>query len=298
MTEVSLHYDVHGWAYHQRCLALAKYAPEGFTVNVGNGRKHGIRSKCALALQLCYSHVRDLRHSYRAVGADPVIVAGFNVGYSESADRWLRQILGDADHVIVNSRLCWERAGQPAKSTWISNGVDRQVYRTVRPPADRRPKVLWTGSVFHRKTKGYDDYLIPVCRRLWREGIECDFRLVDSHGGMSRWKPEQMADWYNGGTVYVCASESEGTPNPALESASAGCVVCSTQVGNMPELIEDGVNGRLVDRTVDAIYEGIRDCIDRYQEMQPRMEAAIRGWDWRLRAQEYWGLFQRLLGAA
>jgi len=293
---VCLHYDVHGWAYHHRCLALAKYAPPDVAVSVGGGRSIQSRAGCDLALQLCYSHVRDLRRSYRQAGADPVIVAGLNVGYTEATARWLRQVIADADHVVINSRDCWERAGRPAKTSWISNGVDRQMYRITTPPAMRRPKVLWTGSVFHRKTKGYDDYLIPVCRRLWREGIECDFRLVDSHGGTSRWKPDQMADWYNAGTVYVCASETEGTPNPALEAASAGCVVCSTRVGNMPELIQDGVNGRLVDRTVDAIYEGIHDCIDRYQEMQPRMEAAIAGWDWSRRAPQYWELFRRLVG--
>ena len=49
-----------------------------------------------------------------------------------------------------------------------------------------------------------------------------------------------MAAWYDTGTVYVVASQFEGTPNPALEAASAGCVVVSTPVGNMPELIRDG----------------------------------------------------------
>lgn len=295
MIKATLHYDVNGWAYHQRCLALAKYAPPDFAVGVGGGRSMQSRAGCDLALQLCYSHVRDLRRTYRQAGADPVMVAGFNVGFSEAAARWLNQIVGDADHVVVNSRLCWEAAGRPAKTSWISNGVDRAMYPTKVPPATRRPKVLWTGSVFHRRTKGYDEFLLPICRRLWREGVDCDFRLVDSHGGPTKWKPERMRDWYNEGTVYVCASETEGTPNPALEAASAGCVVCSTPVGNMPELIEDGVNGRLVDRTIDALYEGIRDCLARYQEMQPRMEAAIAEWDWSKRAPQYWELFRRLL---
>lgn len=295
MIDVNLHFDVHGWAYHGRCVALAKYAPTDFAVHVGGGRGTNQASRCQLAMQLCYTHVRELRKSYRQAGANPVMVAGLNVGWTETNARHLQQALEDADHVVINSRDVWERAGHPAKSTWISNGVDRGLYRTIVPPAHRPPRVLWCGSAYHRRLKGFDDYVIPICRRLWRErGIEMDARLVDSHGGPSRWNSERMRDWYQTGTVYLCASETEGTPNPALEAASAGCVICSTPVGNMPELIENGVNGRLVDRDLESLYAGVVECLDRYAQMQPAMEQAIAGWDWQIRAGQYWDLFRHL----
>lgn len=297
MIKLNLHYDTPGWAYHRRCLALAAHAPPDFEVIVGPGR--GSQSQyagCDLALQLCYTHVRELRKRYRDAGAKPLVVAGLNVGWSAATAGYLATAITEADHVIVNSRQCWEQAGRPDGSTWISNGVDRREFPVVVPPAGRRPKLLWTGSAFHRRLKGYDDFIVPLFRRLWRErSIEAEARLVDSHGGLTRWTPEAMRDWYQTGTVYVCASETEGTPNPALEAASAGCVVCSTRVGNMPELIQDGVNGRLVNRTLDGLYDGICDCLDRYAEMQAAMEPVIAGWDWSIRAAEYFGLFRRLL---
>jgi len=104
-----------------------------------------------------------------------------------------------------------------------------------------------------------------------------------------------MAAWYNTGTIYVCASQREGTPNPALEAASCGCVVVSTPVGNMPELIEDGHNGRLVARDVDALLEAIVEVQARYQPMAENMQQTIEGWDWRHRAREYYDLFQQVL---
>lgn len=300
MINVNLHYDVPGWAYHARCLALAKYAPQGFRVTVGSGR--GLRGgpgRCDLALQLCCTHVRELRKSYRESGVRPAIAAGMNVGWSEQNAARLQEAIDAADHVIINSRDCWERAGKPEKTTWISNGVERGFFRISTPPAKRRPKLLWTGSDFHRGLKGYDQFVVPICRRLARERpgkVETDPRLVNSHGGPTKWPPERMREWYDSGTVLLCASSSEGTPNPALEAASAGCVVCSTRVGNMPELIQDGVNGRLVDRTLDALYEGVLDCLDRYEEMQAAMEPIIAGWDWRIRAQQYFDLFRRITG--
>jgi glycosyltransferase involved in cell wall biosynthesis len=106
----------------------------------------------------------------------------------------------------------------------------------------------------------------------------------------------ELVDWYNTGTIYVVASSSEGTPNPALEAAACGCVVVSTPVGNMPELIEPGVNGELVPQDVDALEAAIWSCQERYEEMAQAMQDRITGWDWRGRAASYYALFDRLIG--
>ncbi|MEE9597882.1 MAG: glycosyltransferase, partial [Acidiferrobacterales bacterium] len=106
---------------------------------------------------------------------------------------------------------------------------------------------------------------------------------------------EQMVDWYQTGTVYICTSSSEGTPNPGLEAAACGNVVVSTRVGNMPELITTHVNGELVDRNVDAVYEAIVRCQASYQEMAMAMQERIAEWDWKHRVHQYYNLFRRLI---
>lgn len=292
---IGLHYDVEGWAYHRRCQALAKYAPHGVSVHLSRGNRPDRRERCDLALQLCYSQVSELRNSYRRKKIDPIIVAGLNIGWNDQARRWLPSVLRDADHVIINSRECYDGAGRPRGASWISNGVDRDVFHVQTPIAARPPRVLWTGSLFHRQTKGYDELLVPLTRRLWKDGIECDFRLVDSHGGPSRWPAEQMAAWYNTGTVVVCASRSEGTPNPCIEAAACGCVIVSTPVGNMPELVEHGFNGFLVERTVDALYRGVIDAIENYPVMAAAMQERIDEWGWNRRAAAYFELFERII---
>lgn len=138
-------------------------------------------------------------------------------------------------------------------------------------------------------------WLLPRARRLWKQGIQSDFRLVDSHGGPSRWPAGRMAAWYNTGTVVVCASRSEGTPNPCIEAAACGCVIVSTPVGNMPELVEHGVNGLLVSTTVDPLYRGVIDAIENYPVMAAAMQERIVGWGWDRRAVAYFELFGRLI---
>ncbi len=49
---------------------------------------------------------------------------------------------------------------------------------------------------------------------------------------------------------------TEGTPNPALEAASAGCVVVSTRVGNMPPLRRQAWN--LARSFADFVADGCK----------------------------------------
>ena len=84
-----------------------------------------------------------------------------------------------------------------------------------------------------------------------------------------------MRDFYQSLHVYVCASRSEGTPNPCLEAAACGLPVVTTPVGNMPEFVRDGVNGFFVARDVDAIAATLRRLRDD-PELRERMGHAAR----------------------
>ena len=58
---------------------------------------------------------------------------------------------------------------------------------------------------------------------------------------------EQLRDQlYYKAEFYINASEYEGTPNPALESLACGLPVITTMAGNMPEIIQNGLNGFIV----------------------------------------------------
>src|SRR5262249_3208239 len=154
------------------------------------------------------------------------IVAGWCNGFPHRIRFFLRTRF-EADLWIFNNQTTWDGTGRLPRTCMIANGVDLDIFTTRRPPADRRPKVLWIGSEFYRRLKGYDDIMIPLRERLAARDIECELLLVDSHSPQKRTQA-QMAEWYNDGTVLVCASQSEGTPNPALEAAACGCTVVST----------------------------------------------------------------------
>jgi len=301
---IRLHYDVPQWAYYRRCHAIKKHAPPDFQVDMGEWHpcvrreQWPAEKRYDLILQLVPDREHLRKHLDKVGHHETVVVGGLNVGYGHHTER-LRMCRDYADHIVVNNRDCWDRLGHPADMTWISNGVDRAIYRISRRIESREPQILWTGCEFHSgkhtNIKGYHEVLLPLAKRLEAWGIPYSFRKVISEIPERCFTTEEMVDWYNHGTIYVCASSSEGTPNPALEAASCGCIVISTAIGNMPELIEPGYNGELVERTVDALADAIRRCLPRYKEMAAAMQRVIEGWDWRFRAVQYYDLFRRLI---
>lgn len=311
MYRIRLNYDKPRWAYHRRCKAIQKYAPDGWTVDIGPWHPNLFPDMWdeATRYDLIMSLVPDVQQRMRQELAkrgemNTVLVGGLNVGYGNHRER-LRMSSTGADHIVVNNRDCWWHLGRPANTTWISNGVDRDIFRVDVPIEQRPPRVLWGGSKYHcvprdgnpESIKGWSEVLEPLGKRLADAGIPHSFRRSISDMPQRCRSTEDMVAWYNTGTVYVCASSTEGTPNPALEAASCGCTVVTTSVGNMPELIEHDRNGMIVDRDVDAVFAAITHAIENYQALATRMQETIAAWDWSIRAPQYYELFERLISS-
>jgi glycosyltransferase involved in cell wall biosynthesis len=149
------------------------------------------------------------------------------------------------------------------------------------------------GSQINSLVKGYAAIAAPLRDRLVRKGFECDFRLVDSfsENNLSR---QEMADWYNTGQVFLCTSFSEGTPNVALEAAACGCMLITTPVGNMPELIRHEENGLLVEHSPDAFYRTIVASEARWASMARSLENDIRAWSRQRRTAELFSAFRKM----
>jgi len=294
MYTLRLLFDVRGWAYYNRCVALQKNAPSDFDVSIGSNYGQAFSQKPHdMVLQLAYNYTKDLRncltrHDYRFP-----LVSSYNIGWGYS-NHWLNPVIRDSDKVIINNREMWEKSGKHPKTHPISNGVDRDIFQLRKPIENRKPRILWIGSRFHRKTKNYDRILVPLEKELKKRHISCDFKVVDSVG-KNRMTPEQMTYWYNTGSIYVVASSFEGTPNPALEAASCGCTVVSTRVGNMPELIKDGVNGYLCDTSMKSILEGVLKAVENQKELANNMQETIKPWDWKIKTDEYYDFFRKTI---
>lgn len=293
MIYVRIIFDVQGWAYHRRALALQEYAPPDIKITIAPGTERWAEGGgMDILFDMNYGHTESVRTQIKQQNHRKLLfVSAFNNGW-QARPEYFASVCRDAHAVVINNYAYWNNAGRLKGTYHISNGVDRRVFKNTVSIENRPARMLWIGSEYHRNTKNYDQLLVPLRNRL--NGIaEADFRVTDPYGKtMNR---EQMSEWYNTGSVYVVASNVEGTPNPALEAASCGCVLVTTRVGNMPELIEDRANGIFVDHNVESLVAGVREALARRSELAANMEPKIAGWDWKTRAESYYQLFRDLV---
>ena len=302
MVRIRILYDVKGWAYHRRAENLARRAPTDMEVSIAS-LEHASDvertlgdSAPDLVFVLPIHEVELVRSQIQRCGWPTRVVGSWNSGWPLQVSDFGRAY-ASADAMVINNRMAWEKTGRLPRTHPIENGVDLEIFHPRVAIDEREPRVLWTGSESGRERKRYDEILLPLQDRLRSADIPCELLLVDSYAKEKR-NSEEMAAWYNEGTILVCASSVEGTPNPALEAAACGCTVVTTPVGNMPELIHDDINGYLVRADTEEFYQAVQRAISNYPRLAQAMQVEIRRWDWKHTSKRFYGLFRDVLESA
>ncbi len=87
---------------------------------------------------------------------------------------------------------------------------------------------------------------------------------------------EEVGPFFAAFDVFVLPSGNEGTPVTAIEALASGCPVVATSVGGVPDVVDDGVDGFLVEPgTVDGLASRLGE-LARDTELRTRMGAAGR----------------------
>jgi glycosyltransferase involved in cell wall biosynthesis len=97
----------------------------------------------------------------------------------------------------------------------------------------------------------------PLRRAVAAAGVE---GRVSVMGALPR---EQALDWMQAASATVLASSWENHPHAAVESLAVGTPVVATSVGGVPEIVEPGVNGLLVESgDVEALTHALASVLD------------------------------------
>jgi len=76
--------------------------------------------------------------------------------------------------------------------------------------------------------------------------------------------------------IYVLPSESEGLPHACLEAMSCGLISIGTHCDGTSEIIQDGYNGFLVEKSCEGVLDGLRRAINLSPEEKDKISRNAR----------------------
>lgn len=305
MKKVLILADSPDWCFDRRAKAIQSYAPAGWDVRIDYHGQRGIAECVPESFDLVFvldpHQAKNIRQYFTLAGLKIPLVASHNSGTGRPGYS-MDETLAAADWVIVNNHGAWASnlyGQREYRACNISNGVDTKTFFSEIPWGERPNRALWIGSTGKAEdkddVKGYQTVLRPLGAVLEaRTGIIPDFRTATPGNALD---VAEMRAWYNSGRYIVCTSKSEGTPNIILEGAACGCIPVSTAVGNVPELVVHGRNGRVVHRrnTLGFLDTFELTPAERWPQYAAGIAESIKSWDWEFRAPYYYAVWGALI---
>jgi glycosyltransferase involved in cell wall biosynthesis len=196
--------------------------------------------------------------------------------------RWLA---GEARRSLLLGRFQVETIHYGLDET-LFRPIDRQAARKVLNLPDNCRAILFVADSIDNPRKG----LVHLLRALERFPADRDILLLSVGNNRGASLPTHlravhlgylkddllMAAAYSAANVFVIPSMQEAFGQTALESVACGTPVVGFQVGGIPDIVQDGLNGRLVPAGDDeALYSVIAEVLDN-AELAAQMSAAGR----------------------
>jgi glycosyltransferase involved in cell wall biosynthesis len=213
------------------------------------------------------------------------------------------------------------------KITLIQNGIDCSIFRPsdslkaknhLNLQAEERI-ILSIGSL--NKTKNHSLLIntfaeTAALNNTWRlyiigEGVErkclekqiLDLGLNKKVILLGLQNHSSLPQWLNAADIFVLPSQSEGTPNALLEAMACGLPVIASNVGGIPELIQDNIEGLLFESgSKDDLKEKLNRLIQDKGLQKTLAENAGKKitsqyGSWKTQAEKLLSLYEQLLSS-
>lgn len=283
--------DVKGWAWWIKSQYLIKYLSEEFDFHVMNyleTRKRVIKAgQYDLYFTFGYSYASKINHVDKKRR-----ITGVTAHRNKNVIVPKMKLAGT---VHANSILLYNELKKWGLKNifYVPNGVDEELFKPINPIPLKRDNIIVGHIGKHSPRKGQDKFIKPAIKKAKAQSF---FHMNKYTNKIPH---NKMVNLYQNMDVFIVASEEDGTPNPALEAAACGRPIISNRIGNMPEFIENGYNGFLVEKKVDAYVEKInylRNNRDKLIEMgQNARKTVEEDWTWKIQAERYRVMFRDAL---
>lgn len=202
--------------------------------------------------------------------------------YQSGRSGLLQWTLAKATKVVAVSKELQTKAniiGSREDVQFLPNSVDAQVFAPQELEPAEAPRILFSGEM--RFKKGLDvlldslfelegDWTLQLAGGIRAESLEHYKKWCALHPRLAsriqlrkyRRDPAHLRELYNQATVVVNPALWEGMPNSVLEALACARPVLATAVGGVPDLIEDGKTGWLVEpHRLDGFGERLKELL-------------------------------------
>lgn len=148
----------------------------------------------------------------------------------------LRRLRGARAVVVISREMqqVLESAGVNALRIPTCSQVPLRTEADIHP--DDPARLLAVGRIYRRKN--FEQFKRIAAAVGQRHGLRS--HLKGDHFPLSEAQYLRLLDLHS---IYLCTSFQEGGPLPVMDAMRRGAVVISTRVGQIPEIIDHGVNG-------------------------------------------------------
>jgi hypothetical protein len=193
----------------------------------------------------------------------------------------------DFDYIFFGFSTLWLKTNYKEKNKIIAFHDPVEVFRTDLRLFENQKIIVTSKQVQDLlKFKNINSTLIPTTTLLdYRDEKEIileDVKIISINSGDIRKNNDKLKKFFNfydsdknlkigidnlsnntqyakfldENNIYICMSTYEGGPIPAFDAMARGCIVLSTKVGQIQELIVDNYNGFLLENEND-FYEKV-----------------------------------------
>lgn len=136
---------------------------------------------------------------------------------------------------------------------YVPNGIDHGTYRIVNPIAGRPPQVAMLYHKLAWKGSGDGIEALESVKIRYPKLRVVLFSIFPKPENLPKWivyrcdptQEEVVGSIYNGSSIYVCPSWSEGFGLPPAEAMACGCAIASTDCGGVRDFAEHEVTALL-----------------------------------------------------
>jgi len=246
-------YDVEGWACHTECKAirlhLERCAPGRFSIAMLRAGSAYDKRLFDIVFSTIYYHLPDAAHP-RSVSQ----VSSYSYWIRKEADGGAWPQLKQWKYMIAKNTHIASilTPDDHPRITKLYHALDYRHWQPRRP-THRDPSVFTIGFAGHQQDLKGLKLIKQAIAGL--DGV----RLLAPTWESNRIPQDQMPGLYSSLDAYVCMSRPghDAGPRPPMEAALCGVPIITTRAGQIGEMIEDGVNGLVIERTVEAAADAV-----------------------------------------